>query len=109
MSTCSPACMSDKAAAEHTALLCAGTRGASFGEAMPDARALMTAHGVRHDTLATSQRAESWADLAYPRDDRGDSSYYGGLSSSQAPVSDALSEAATEAANRAKAQVCAGS
>ena len=104
--------MSNLAADAHCALLHAGTRGPSFGEAMPDARALMTAHGVRHDTLATSQRAESWADLAYPRDDRGDSSFYsggggGGLGSSQGPAAYALSEAETEAAERAKAQVCA--
>jgi len=87
----------------------AGTRGASFGEAMPDARDLMTAHGVRHDTLATSSREESWADLAYPRDDRGDGSFYGagaggGLSSSQVPAYP-LSEAERQAEEWDKAQV----
>ena len=76
---------------------------------MPDARDLMTAHGVRHDTLATSSRAESWADLAYPRDDRGDGAFYGGgagggLGSSQAPTY-ALSEAERQAKEWAKAQV----
>ena len=79
----------------------------SFGEAMPDARDLMTAHGVRHDTLATSSREESWADLAYPRDDRGDGSFYGaggGLSSSQAPAYP-LSEAERQAEEWDKAQV----
>ena len=99
------------AALQLTALILgAGSRGASFGEVMPDARALMTAHGVRHDTLATSSsRTESWADLAYPRDDRGESSFYGGggLSSSSAP-SQPLSEAEERAAQLAKAQVCVG-
>ena len=76
---------------------------------MPDARDLMTAHGVRHDTLATSSREESWADLAYPRDDRGDSSFYnsgagGGLGASQAPAYE-LSEAERQADERVKAQV----
>ena len=96
-------------ALQRQAALCAGIRGSPFGAAMPDTRALMTAHGVRHDTLQTSTREQSWAELAYPRDDRGDGgSFYGGGGGSmgygQAP-SRALTDAEMEAAKRAKAQV----
>ena len=89
-------------------LLRAGIRGSPFGAAMPDTRALMTAHGVQHDTLQTSTREQSWAELAYPRDDRGDGgSFYGGGGSmgyGQAPSYE-LTDAEKEAAKRAKAQV----